>query len=113
MSLETLDVPRHVHKTDGTWKRVENHAELAAAVAEGWLVDPNAGTARYDPYGATVQTIVTAGVSLEVDLIEDADEGPEGDETPDADLAEVEAKDLADSAEESKRRGPGRPKKGT
>jgi hypothetical protein len=38
MGLELPELPRHVKKPGGLWKRVENEAELAAALAEGWVV---------------------------------------------------------------------------
>lgn len=37
-----LEIPRHVHKRDGSSRIVADETELRAAVADGWLVDPNA-----------------------------------------------------------------------
>lgn len=41
MDLTAIEVPRHVHRRNGTWIRVETHADLAAALEEGWLINPN------------------------------------------------------------------------
>lgn len=35
------EVPRHVHKADGVWKRVETAEDLDAAFKDGWVIDPN------------------------------------------------------------------------
>jgi len=36
-----VEVPRHLHKPDGVSKMVYTQDELAAALREGWLIDPN------------------------------------------------------------------------
>lgn len=39
--LSWVEVPRHVHRRDGTSTIVQTHDELVKAVADGWLIDPN------------------------------------------------------------------------
>ncbi len=41
MDLHRLEYPRHLHQPGGRWVRVNNVTEAAAAVADGWYVDPN------------------------------------------------------------------------
>lgn len=39
--LMTLEYPRHLHKADGAYLRVENETEARAAVADGWCIAAN------------------------------------------------------------------------
>ncbi len=41
MDLTALEYPRHLHKPEGAYLRVNTVAEAAIAVAEGWHVSPN------------------------------------------------------------------------
>lgn len=62
-----IELPRHVKKPGGLWKRVETQADLDAALAEGWVLRL-AATAHVPE--ETSATVTPVGAPLEVPPVE-------------------------------------------
>ena len=120
-----MELPRHVHKHGGVGqggesKIVSTEAELDAAVADGWVVDPNAATfgvsaeegERADRAASEFLYGVTSADTPAVeppdepipDILDDPDGAPP-DKEPEGDDAAVEP------VVEPVKRKPGRPRK--
>lgn len=102
MDITSIEVPRLVKKP-GAFKRVENHTELAAARADGWVL-------RLPP--ATGIVLTDAPAEIAKVPVSAAQEG--AGEVLDAqaeDAAPETAEDSGGSVDEGKRKA-GRPKKG-
>jgi len=95
-----IELPRHVKKPGGLWKRVENQAELDAALADGWLLRlPVAAPAEQSP------------AEPHAEMPESPEPEPEP-ESEDDELADDADADIAEVSEHSapKRRGGGKKK---
>lgn len=113
---QTLEVPRHVHKKDGTSKVVHDGDELDAAVAAGWLIDPNQQAVVLTDAASDFTVSATEGELADIaaseflyapipDILDYHDGAPSGDDV-DTEPAE------SDSPSDAPKRKPGRPKKG-
>jgi len=117
-----MELPRHVHKHGGVGQGgesriVSTEAELDAAVADGWVVDPNAGpdpsvTALTERELAALVTVANmepiADTSVAYEPIPDVLDDPDG--VPPAE--EPEGEDAAITPTEPVvKRKPGRPRK--
>jgi len=101
-----LEIPRHVHRRDGTSKIVSDVAELRTAEAEGWLVDPNAPEVP-----SSVWLYGSEDVAF-VDAAQETTQEAQASEPVESPVVEPEApSEPVDAPDAPPKRGPGRPRK--
>lgn len=121
---EPLEFPRHVHKGGG-WgiaggeSKVVTEADFAAALADGWVVDPNESYAPITLTVTEVPALAAQDVAGEPPDADDGEPAAEQDEGAGGEPEEAECgEDVADEAGttageavERTKRKPGRPRR--